>query len=1244
MKRFLSFLLVFSSFFTYSQDTKTTQAFKAIVTPSQINGVTQQLSISQLRQIRPTNLDLSKVYYCTEKGKEGEFLPDFSDNSTSDNGAIVIVTQNNIRLKRIVRDNNYFAEWFGAKGDNQTDDTQALQSAINYISTLPKGGTLRLKSSTYLCSHLFLKKGVSITGTNKYSTIALQNSSGTSLKCISNTFQESFVELYPDNSFTIQNGEIDGLAKSLPEFTISNITFDANYLTKYALTIKQAWTFSLDYCKFYGGFAYSLNLTDCNEFKLTNSVIRGFLSISNADYIVEGNDIAGNPKFPALVYDRTGLGNTNNNKIYLAGKVKNFYKLDVKSIYNGIFTIKTLNLLTTNPNWTLFNSTANVTFDEDLQKLTIAKNSPDSAVVVTTLNDAILLKGKNYNLSGTLQLKGISSSRNVKLSCGNVSQIYTNIPVTKNNTVNLDINFYFNPSNNNATSPLKITLLPSSNSSANDTLICQNIKVKSLSMAEIEGIPVVFNYPTTANNSLQNSFAHSEMFYPHFLTDSTLVLYTTLGNYNGLYGAVQGVYNSLQNHFIEIPNSIIHLSGKKNSHSAIFNNNKIEDVVTDAVVCRGCYNYVFSGNTITKGIDSDSSRLFSLIKGATRNTIVGNTISGRINANPTDKASIGIYVDEYSGANKILSNQIANNSYFDIFDNFTGTKKYQNQYDDKPVATTIYQRKATDYLFTGKRLRLNQGKISTVTNNTAILNSDEFTIIFKNLNLQNISSDLYILQQKDITTVSQSGRLNIKINSDRRIIVTINSDVILASNFLLTLEKDYDIAITKDLQNNWKLYIDGWLVNSANSNLQIATTANTGTKTYIGSGEIAAGGDLLLERFIAFKESLTDLEIKNIYSNESRLQTSTYLLDSKVSRTGIFSSNSNSTISESNDSLYVGKSLLINNLGDNSMNLNLSSSITKGNILRVSFYAKSNSIEKIGINRKSNTKFSTIKNSWYKVVEYIYPDGTNASIEGVSLNFGKFTPATFGVNFLTTQGDITLDYFRVSLDSPPASVVLNFGIEDNNFVNEINKSDTYTFVDGMGGFLSKKDVTNNSLKLLRNITASNTSGTDAIIIDNSAITNNLKLYSSLNSKSGSTITIEAEGSNSIMLKQAGSTNAQLFGNGNFAIGTNPSDDGAKLQISGDLSLKSGKIKVFTTTNAPVGNATLASGTVTISTSAATTSSIVYITTKTSSCSGCAAIPRYNYTVSSGSIVITAKNLSGGIETGCADTVSYFIVN
>lgn len=104
-------------------------------------------TIGEMRSLTASQCIYTQTFFCKEAGKEGNWRYDPGDNTSTDDGATVLVTSSGMRLKRVIVNNIVFAEWWGAVADGTTDCTSSLQSAIDY--TVVNGLTLLLKNGTY---------------------------------------------------------------------------------------------------------------------------------------------------------------------------------------------------------------------------------------------------------------------------------------------------------------------------------------------------------------------------------------------------------------------------------------------------------------------------------------------------------------------------------------------------------------------------------------------------------------------------------------------------------------------------------------------------------------------------------------------------------------------------------------------------------------------------------------------------------------------------------------------------------------------------------------------------------------------------------------------------------------------------------------------------------------------------------------------------------------------------------------
>jgi hypothetical protein len=107
----------------------------------------------------PPQVILKTNYVAGDGG--GLFRYDAGDTTTADNGGTVIVDAAGLRWKRQYA-GPLNAKWFGARGDNSTNDTTALQNALNAAGN----GALLIPAGTYLTDPLTGSSNCEIYGTS----------------------------------------------------------------------------------------------------------------------------------------------------------------------------------------------------------------------------------------------------------------------------------------------------------------------------------------------------------------------------------------------------------------------------------------------------------------------------------------------------------------------------------------------------------------------------------------------------------------------------------------------------------------------------------------------------------------------------------------------------------------------------------------------------------------------------------------------------------------------------------------------------------------------------------------------------------------------------------------------------------------------------------------------------------------------------------------------------------------------
>ena len=141
------------------------------------------------------------------------------------------------------------------------------------------------------------------------------------------------------------------------------------------------------------------------------------------------------------------------------------------------------------------------------------------------------------------------------------------------------------------------------------------------------------------------------------------------------------------------------------------------------------------------------------------------------------------------------------------------------------------------------------------------------------------------------------------------------------------------------------------------------------------------------------------------------------------------------------------------------------------------------------------------------------------------------------------------------------------------------------------------------------------------------------------------IEIAANSSNAKGIYQTGASTKNTFvGATGFGATTAPTD---KVEVTGNLALLTAgnKLKIATGSNASVGTTTLASGTVTVSTTAVTSSSLIFVVYDTPSGTLAAGLSAPVASITNGtSFVINSLTTAGTVNTADNSSVRYWIIN
>lgn len=115
----------------------------------------------------------------TADGIAGLFKYDSTDTTSTDNGGTIIVAGTK-RWKRVF-DGAVNVKWFGAKGNGITDDTLAIQAALNSVLSV-NGGHIKISNGNYIISatlNIGLWTGFKIVGESRASVKLIQTADNT---------------------------------------------------------------------------------------------------------------------------------------------------------------------------------------------------------------------------------------------------------------------------------------------------------------------------------------------------------------------------------------------------------------------------------------------------------------------------------------------------------------------------------------------------------------------------------------------------------------------------------------------------------------------------------------------------------------------------------------------------------------------------------------------------------------------------------------------------------------------------------------------------------------------------------------------------------------------------------------------------------------------------------------------------------------------------------------------------------
>lgn len=183
--------------------------------------------------------------------------PDYWANTGNYNGILTELEKN---VNKLILKQPIFLEDFGGKGDGITDNTEAFNSAINYITDYDIQ-YIQLKTGTYLIGNINLPKEISIIGvSSKKSALKSSTQSIIAIKGGGhNSFKGSIISLELDNVLLQFGSTVDDYGN---QYIIRDCFLHANTQSNLITLINNCWNMKFEnvICRSFN-YAFFLNFT-----------------------------------------------------------------------------------------------------------------------------------------------------------------------------------------------------------------------------------------------------------------------------------------------------------------------------------------------------------------------------------------------------------------------------------------------------------------------------------------------------------------------------------------------------------------------------------------------------------------------------------------------------------------------------------------------------------------------------------------------------------------------------------------------------------------------------------------------------------------------------------------------------------------------------------------------------------------------------------------------------------------------